>query len=132
MKAPPGLFLQRQQSTQTDPRTDPIDTDAGRVLVEELLQENLRLTEAKTRAEKHAKEVTQKLQDAEQALESIETNMNCTFCFTNRRDRIFQPCGHIVACSMCVDVTYRDKFLQGNLCPICRKVLTGTGPCWLG
>lgn len=44
--------------------------------------------------------------------------MICIICFTNKRNIVLLPCGHITTCAMC---TNRIKSFK---CPICRKFVT--------
>ena len=125
-------LLQRQQSTQTEHHAGTFDIEAGKQLLDAILSENSKLEEAKQLAEERAHEITQKLVEATKALESMEMHLNCIFCLTYRRDRIFEPCGHIVACGMCIDGADRDKFAPGKPCPMCRVTITNTRACWLG
>ena len=42
----------------------------------------------------------------------------CIFCFEQRKDVVFEPCSHFVACALCADK------IQNAQCPICLKHIT--------
>lgn len=50
--------------------------------------------------------------------DSNNDEMMCIICFTNKRNIVLLPCGHIITCAMC---TSRIKSFR---CPICRKFVT--------
>ena len=48
---------------------------------------------------------------------------NCVVCFTNPKNMVLIPCGHVCACKQCLD--------QMTKCPICRKVIDRKIPIFL-
>lgn len=50
---------------------------------------------------------------AEERLEEIERERSCKVCYGNVADILFQPCGHICACSSCST--------RLTSCPVCRR-----------
>lgn len=49
----------------------------------------------------------------------------CSICLSNKRDALFVPCNHFIACRQCI--------CKGNIrtCPICRKPATTMGKVYL-
>lgn len=84
-----------------------------------VIQEKCRLLKQK---EKTISDLQKKIVENEkytkQLEESVEKTSMCTICFEERRNLIFYPCMHIMACAKC------GKHQTITKCPICRMDIT--------
>jgi len=86
-------------------------------------EQSERVVKRKLKDLKFEKELTAKrLKAAEEEKEKLVNELECTtlcgFCQNNRKDIVFDPCGHIWACEKCVSFSKMTK------CPSCREEIT--------
>lgn len=52
-------------------------------------------------------------------IEASENDKECIICMTNKKQVVFNPCGHYNTCFECT-----DKIVKGDKkCPVCRKII---------
>jgi hypothetical protein len=62
-----------------------------------------------------------------QSSKTTVSELQCIVCFDNKRDTIYEPCGHTSVCRECTRTLYDpDKTLPSPVCPQCRSLIVAS------
>jgi hypothetical protein len=97
-----------------------LDTNKGEMLIAKQRQKT------KEYLEKNEFETYKQDEDEPSTSDIIKENQKlkearlCLSCRTNNANKLFMPCGHLIACSSCAPLTE-----IGKQCPLCRSQIMG-------